>query len=205
MATEVSICNQAISWLGGTLITSLNDNSAEAKLCKANYEPLRDLVLESKDWTFATTRAKLAKLGTPPVYGYSAAFAVPSDTIRILQCSPNPSSGASSPGPSRGDLGFGDELRTSWQREGETIVCDEDTLYCRYIQKITDPSKFSPGFAHSLAARIAWDIANPLTRSNKLEEQMKDKYEASIDDSGTMDGLQGRSHKIRSDALTRIR
>lgn len=207
MATEVSICNQAISWLGGTLIISLDQDSAEAKLCKANYEHLRDLVLEAKDWTFATTRAQLAKLSTPPVYGFSAAFAVPSDTIRILQCSPNPSLGTSStsPGPSRESLRIGDELRTEWQREGDEIVCDEDTMYCRYIKQVTDPSKFSPGFVQALAARIAWDIANPLTRSNTLEEKMKVKYEAAIEEGGMTDGLQGRSHKIRSDGLTRIR
>ncbi len=207
MATEVSICNQAISWLGGTLIISLDQDSTEAKLCKANYEHLRDLVLEAKDWTFATKRIQLAKLSTPPVYGFSAAFAIPSDNIRVLQCSPNPSLGTSStsPGPSRESLRIGDELRTEWQREGDEIVCDEDTLYCRYIAKITDPSKFSPGFVQALAARIAWDIANPLTRSNALEEKMEKKYKDAVDEGGTMDGLQGRSHKIRSDGLTRIR
>lgn len=207
MATEVSICNQAISWLGGTLIISLDQDSTEAKLCKANFEHLRDLVLEAKDWTFATKRLQLAKLGTPPVYGFSAAFAVPSDCIRVLQCSPNPSLGTSStsPGPSRESLRIGDELRTEWQREGQTIVCDEDTMYARYIFRETDPSKFSPGFVQALAARIAWDIANPLTRSNALEEKMQRKYEMAIDDGGIADGLQGRSHKIRSDGLTRIR
>lgn len=205
MASEVSICNQAISWLGGKAIISLDDGTTEANLCKANYEHLRDVVLEAKAWTFAVKRLQFAKLSEDPVFGFSAAFAIPTDIITVLQASAA-STGISVTGPgSRSSTGNGDEQRTLWQREGQTIVCDEAAMYGRCIQRITDPTKFSPGFVQALAARIAREIALPLTHSQTLEDKMVVKYDASLAEAGTFDGLQGKSNKIVSNALTRVR
>ena len=67
MATSpVQICNISIGWLGGTLITSLDDGTNEANLCKATYEPSRDQVLEERNWTFATKRTSLNPIADPP-------------------------------------------------------------------------------------------------------------------------------------------
>ena len=206
MATEVSICNQAISWLGGNRIISLDDGTVEANLCKDNYAHLRDVVLEAKAWTFAVSRIKLARLSEDPLYGFAAAFAIPSEILTVLQVSGgNVDAAGTGLGPARKSLGNGAEQRIIWQREGQTIVCNEQAVYARCITRVTDPSKFSPGFVQSLAARIAREISMPLTHSQTLEDKMVKKYEESLSDGGTFDGLQGRSNKVRSDALTRVR
>jgi len=206
MTTEVSICNQAISWLGGNRIISLDDGTVEANLCKDNYAHLRDVVLEAKAWTFAVKRIKFARLSEDPLYGFVAAFAIPPDILTVLQVSgANVNAAGTGPGPARKSLGNGEEQRIIWQREGETITCDQEQIYGRCIQRITDPSKFSPGFVQALAARIAREICLPLTHSKTLEDKMVLKYDDSLSDAGTFDGLQGRSNKVRSDALTRVR
>ena len=211
MTTEVSICNQAISWLGGNRIISLDDETTEARLCKANYAHLRDVVLELKAWTFAVKRVRFARLAEDPIYGFSAAFAIPTEILTVLQVSrfsaPGESNatGTTGPGPSRESTRNGDEQRIIWQREGETIVCDEAAIVGRCIQRIVDPSKFSPGYVQTLAARLAREIAIPLTHSNTLEDKMVKKYDLALSDGAVTDGLQGRSNKIRSDALTRVR
>ena len=122
----------------------------------------------------------------------------------MLQASAAAGNLATGPGSSR-STGNGDEQRVLWQREGQTIVCDESSMYGRCIQRITDPTKFSPGFVQALAARIAREIALPLTHSQTLEDKMVKKYDDALADAGTFDGLQGKSNKIRSDALTRVR
>ena len=55
--SEVSICNQALSWLGQETITSLDDQATTAVWMNANYDLLRDSVMEARMWTFATVRA----------------------------------------------------------------------------------------------------------------------------------------------------
>ena len=57
MVSETSIANQALLWLGGTVITSLDEDSREAIWMKNNYPFIRDAVLEERMWTFATDRA----------------------------------------------------------------------------------------------------------------------------------------------------
>ena len=86
MASEVSICNQAISWLGGKSIISLDDGTTEANLCKANYDHLRDVVLEAKAWTFAIKRVQFAKLSEDPLYGL--VLPLPFPQTSLLCCKP---------------------------------------------------------------------------------------------------------------------
>jgi len=60
MATEVSICSNALRRLGDDPITSLTDDTERARLCNAFYQDSRDLVLRSHPWNFAITRASTA-------------------------------------------------------------------------------------------------------------------------------------------------
>ena len=59
MATEVSICANALRRLGDDPITSLTDDTERARLCNAFYEDARDACLRSHPWNFAITRASL--------------------------------------------------------------------------------------------------------------------------------------------------
>ena len=56
MASQVEICNDALRMLAGRSITSIDDDSAEARVCKALYPLTRDEMLDEFDWRFATTR-----------------------------------------------------------------------------------------------------------------------------------------------------
>ena len=87
MATEVSICSNALRRLGDSPITTLSDNTERARLCNAFYGDARDAVLRSHPWNFAITRARLAQLSSTPAYGYSYQYALPTDPycLRVLE------------------------------------------------------------------------------------------------------------------------
>ena len=55
MATEVSICSNALRKLGDSPITALTEDTERARLCNALYEPARDSLLRSHAWNFAIT------------------------------------------------------------------------------------------------------------------------------------------------------
>jgi len=183
MASEVDICNLALSWLGGSLITSLDDNSTEAKLCKANYAIVRDAVVESRDWTFAVQRYDLAKNATPPVNGYANGFQIPSTVLRVVE------------------VNCGEDYRV----EGNDIVTDENSVKIRAIGQVTDTSFFSPLFVQALAQRLAADIAIGLTQSRELQQQHWQLYLAKLDEAAANDGMQGKSRKITSNWLQQSR
>ena len=87
MATEVSICANALRRLGDDPITSLTDDTERARLCNAFYAPARDLVLRAHPWNFAITRATLAQLSDTPAFEYSYQYALPTSPLclRVLQ------------------------------------------------------------------------------------------------------------------------
>ena len=47
MASVVQICNSALNQLGAASITSLTDNSKNARLCNERYATVRDAVFRS--------------------------------------------------------------------------------------------------------------------------------------------------------------
>ena len=205
-SSVVQICNLALSWLGGDLIISLDDPTVEAKLCKANYEPLRDAVLEEREWTFAVIRTELAALQSVPLYGFDKAFQIPPNTLRVLQISRGGSEVESGGENSRHDTGQGRESRIEWLREGETVVANNaERIYARLLTRVIDTTKFSPAFDQALAARIAMDIALPLTNSDKMQQSMAAMYGQKLRIAAGTDGMQGRSYKTRSDSLTVVR
>ncbi len=211
--SPVQICNQALSWLGGNQIISLNDDSKEAVLCKANYEPLRDALLYDREWTFAIKRAEPSRLVEEPVYGFDYYYQIPSDCLRVLQVSAAGNeaddgvfANNSFKKAVRGGTGIGRENRIEWLIEGDKIIVQiNKRIFMRYIERVTDTVKFSSAFSQALAARIAMDIAIPLTNSVKMQEQMLKNYAGKLQDAFQTDGMQGRSYNIRSDSLTIVR
>ena len=191
MPSEVSICNQALGWVGGNLITSLDDGTTEANLCKANYASLRDAVLEDRDWTFATARKLLTPLADDPVFGWTRQMQLPSDNIRVIGCW----------ALDRDE----DQEQADYVKEGRRILSNEPKLNLKYIRRIVAPEDFSAGFTQALAARIAADIAIPIAQSRALQEDMQALYMKKLSDAGTNDGMQGRSEKKLSTKMLRSR
>jgi len=190
--SEVTICNLALSWLAGTLIISIDDNSIEAKLCKANYELSRDAVLEAIAWTFATKRYVLTPEVITPAWGYAYQFTIPAEIITILEVTdvketPN---GANN---------------LDWRREGNVILADVENVYVKAIFKQTDTARFPPNFIQAVAARLAAEISIPLTESRQLMMSMEGKYKDRLMTAAMTDGLQGKTDIIESRILTGVR
>ena len=190
--SEISICNMSLSWLGGNIIISFQDESTEAILCAANYEPSREATLEDREWTFAAARAIPNKLADPPAFGYSSAFQLPTNpkVIKVNKVSDSP---------------YFDTKIEDWVKEGDKILANKDVIYIKYTQDIDDPIKFSPGFVQALAARIAADICVPLTHDVKLFASYWQLYLNKLETAGANDGMQGRNIKLENNQLVKVR
>ena len=184
-ASEVSISNLALGWLGGNLIISLGDDSTEAKLADANYEFARDAVLEDHYWSFATARTVLTPTEGEPEFGSTMQFLIPPDTIRIQRVSQTEN----------------DEDNLDWVREGRFIIANRERIYVTYTQKVEDPALFPPNFVACLAQRLAADMAIPLAESRSLQEQHWAIYMEKLKDAAATDGMQGRSPRTKSTRL----
>ena len=84
MATEVDICNIALTNLGEPKVVSLTENSERARLCNLRYPDVRDAVLRSHPWNCAMKRAQLTRTTSTPAFGYLYEYSLPADLLRVI-------------------------------------------------------------------------------------------------------------------------
>jgi hypothetical protein len=193
MTERVDICNGAMTLLGARAITSIDDESTEAETCKIWYSMARDATLEAYEWSFAIKRFMPSKLAEAPVYGAANAFPVPPEIIRILSCDrPTVSSTSEYGAPidSRGQI--------EWVFEEGNILCNEEVIYCRGVQRVKEEGRFSPCFVQALAAQLAAMTALTITKSDTVQSNMYALFKDMISQAKSRDGLQGRSRRFRA-------
>jgi len=191
MATEVSICSNALRKLGDDPITSLTDDTERARLCNSFYESSRDSCLRSHPWNFAITRATLAQLSTTPAYGFSYQYALPTDPycLRVLEMEYQ-------------DYIFKIE---NLAEQGRVLLTDEGEAKIIYIARVTDPSLFDSMFVDVLTAKLAVDLAYPITNSTTLQAQMQKLFERKLSEARSLDSTEGSTDSLISTVFTDFR
>ncbi|GAG58541.1 unnamed protein product [marine sediment metagenome] len=182
---QVTICNLAMGWLGANLLTSITDEIIEGRLCRTNYDSLRDAVLEDHAWVFANARRILSPDPIAPEFGFKQRFRLPADCIRVLSAN----------GSDR------DDNQTVWVREGDFLLSNFEVLYLKYTRRVTEEALFSPNFTQAFATRIAADLCIPITESRTLQESLQGAYLYKLEGAAATDGMQGTSQRIRSNVL----
>jgi hypothetical protein len=84
MASVVDICNGALNQLGATTILSLTEDSKNARLCNSRFTQVRDAVFRSHPWNCLQKRQELAADTDAPAWGFSYAYTLPADCLRLL-------------------------------------------------------------------------------------------------------------------------
>jgi hypothetical protein len=186
---QVGICNLALGWLGEKRITSIDDESTAARLCKDMWTHALDNMIASREWTFARQRfGPIAASVDVPAFYYTKKFQIPSTVLRVL----------------RVEDAYAQALE-EWQREGDFIVCFDTTIYMVALVRVADVSSLPAPFAQALAARIAADLAIPVTQNSDLWAKRVQLAAAELQNAATLDGMQGRTVRITQTNLSRVR
>ena len=163
MPAETDVVNVGLTRIGASPITSLTDGSDSANAADDVYTEVRDGLLRSHPWNFATQRQKLARSATAPTVEFDFAYPVPADWIRTVSVHNN-------------DAGSGTILyRLEFVAGQNAIVTSADAVYMRYIYRVTDPNQMSPDFRTALEYSLAEALAIKLAASNVLRREMSDE------------------------------
>ena len=84
--TDVHICNLALDKLGQDEIASITPPSSQVEIiCARHYDQVRRKVLRKYIFNFSKKYVTLTKSATKtPAFGYSSAYALPTDFVRLL-------------------------------------------------------------------------------------------------------------------------
>lgn len=185
----LEICNTALGWLGEKPIHQLNAEAPESdteELCARLYPGAVRTVLEAKAWTFATKRIDLAPAELTGRADFPSRYPIPSTVVRVLAC----------------DDGSG-SYELEWRREGAYVLAETSPtlVVAKVVYLVEDAKLFSPGFARAVAARLAAELALPLTTSGALAAAMEQRYARELGEAGRLDGLQGTSERQRQSSV----
>ncbi|CAA7613102.1 conserved hypothetical protein [Candidatus Terasakiella magnetica] len=145
--SAIALCSRALIRIGAAPIASFDDGSAEAEVAANLYPPIRDAMLSSHPWSFATGQVSLSRLAAEPLADFAAAFQLPGDFLRVL---------------SAGGSGRGQGL--TFRIHENRLLCDADAVVLTYVFRPSE-SAFPPYFDHMLIARLSAEFCIPVTES----------------------------------------
>lgn len=177
MATsDVSICNNALIKLGADTITSLTDDVKNARLCNQVFEKLRDDILRAHPWNFALEQVQLARLVAAPVFSFAFKYQLPANCLRVVRMQ---------------------EDYMKFKIKGRELYTDEEVAQIEYVKRVTDPTQFDALFDEVFSARIAAELATPITDSNTVRNAMFALLDIKVAEARAINGQEGSETEFR--------
>lgn len=183
MASQVEICNRALTKIGGARITSMADASKGARVMSALWDTVRRAELRKRFWSFALRRASLPSLGSAPDWGFALAYQLPSDFLRLMQVSDIYLA------PGLADYREGDD--SAYAIEGLTLATDFPApLKLRYVADITDPGAFDALFVEALSSKLAYEACYDIAQSNQGREAAAQDYKLAVTEAARANAIE---------------
>lgn len=181
--SKTSIANKALTEVGATPITSLDDGTNNADIVSRVYEISLKSILSECKWNFATKRSLLTLSSYLLEWydvGETYVYARPADVIKIF--------------------GTNDDKAT-FREEGDYIISDTSGLGIRYVYYLDDPTKYSQQFIEAFIDKLCSDIAFIIVNSASLGEKYLTLYESvSLPKAMSSNSQVGRQQNIQDDA-----
>ena len=172
MASVVEICNGSLNQLGATTILSLTEDSKNARLCNSRFTQVRDAVFRSHPWNCLQKRVELAADTTAPAWGFSYAYTLPADCLRLLRIL---------------------DYDSNYKVEGRKILSNTSSMKILYIGRITDPNEYDESLRETLSAALGADIAFAVTSNNQTATNMYNLFQDKLKDARFVDSTEGQN------------
>ena len=187
MTSVTDIANAACRRLGVQRISSIDDENKRAEVLKDLYPLVRDELLDAGFWNFAMRRAQLSKLSQGPDFGWTNAFSLPTNYLRMYRVSSSKFKGGSGHLPEFFATSFANN--PAFVIEGNQLLTDLSGVYCVYTSKVTDSSLFSRGFVKALYLKLAAEAAYSLTQDRNLTNDLTQEARTWLEDIRSRDSM----------------
>lgn len=184
--SDVELCSMSLIKIGALPITSFDDETAEAEIAKALYQPLLEGLLVAHPWAFSLAQQNLSAEADNPFEGYAYAFALPPEAMRTISA------------------------RTKSYRNcvyrvvGSYIVSDTQSLTLTY-QRRPSSVDFPPHFVQALTARLSAEFCLPLTESASRSEVLQKLAGVELRLARLIDSQQASAKALEDFSLIEVR
>lgn len=168
MASQVDICNLALSHLSCGAIQSLSDGSESARLLQLHYDRCRQSVLRDFPWSFSRITNTLA-LTTFTIPAWDYCYAYPLKCLKIIRVF-----------DSRYREKEEFEIRLSPDGTTKMIVTDVKDAYAEYIFDMEDTTLYDSLFIEALSYKIAFELNHVKTSDAALAQELLQRYQLTL-------------------------
>ncbi len=184
---DVGLCARALIRLGAAPITSFDDGTAESEIAGALFATVRDALLSSYAWSFASGQVALTELSSAPIADYQNAFALPNDFLRAISAG-------------QGGRGRGVPYRIA----RGSLHTDAQEIVLSYIFR-PEEEEFPAYFDIALIARLAAEFCIPVTENTSRADALYKIAEMEFARARQIDAQQDTPNRIENFTLTDIR
>ncbi|MCA3188324.1 MULTISPECIES: hypothetical protein [unclassified Cupriavidus] len=186
MATEVSVCSNALQILGAKPINSFEEKTEQARLCANLWPDARDELLRAHPWKAAKKRVILAPLTTAPAFDYGYAFELPGDWLKTLQVG------------KRGQA-------IDYETEGRTILASVTALPLVYIYRNDVVQSWHPHLVSLAELLMCARMAYAVTKSTSVRESHRDEFARALKVAKAIDGQDDPPEEFEEGSLLESR
>jgi hypothetical protein len=154
--TTLQIANAALAELGSQRITTLDDATEPARLCKANVASAIKEILELGKWKAARAQAELTQNTSGPDFGWDYSYNLPADYLRMVTFN---------------EVDSDDVIQELFERQGNILLTDEDEVSIVYVKDLTvasnDVNLMGPLLTRCCILNLAIKLSIPLTNGSR--------------------------------------
>lgn len=175
MPSRVSIMNRALRRVNAPQIASPDESGASARQCSMAWGDTLEAVLADHEWSHAVRWMPLAKLATPPPFGFACAYRLPTECLRLIDVRAIP------------------DLRAPAARHelvGREVYTDASPCLARIVVLHDTPDEWPGHFSSAFVARLASEIASTLAQSSDMGVKLYREYLQVLDTSRLTDASQ---------------
>jgi hypothetical protein len=109
---------------------------------------------------------------TAPAWGFSYAYTLPSDCLRLLRIL---------------------DYDSNYKVEGRKILSNTSSMKILYIARVTDPNEYDELLRETLSAALGADIAFGITSNNQTAQNMYQLFQDKLRDARFVDSTEGQN------------
>lgn len=178
MVTKVDIVNNALIEVGddGSL-SAVGEDGVQGETAEKIYDVVKDALLTSHLWNFATGRAALELDATSPAFEYDNQYVLPSDCLRAWKIY---------------------NSKAKWVIEGNRLLTNDSNINLYYIKEVDDPNDFSALFVDALILALAVRFSGIIGKSPTVRADLRKAAKDALREAKRRDGQEGTPDLVGS-------
>lgn len=177
--SKILICNMALAHFGGGNISSLTEDSEQARLVETLYDNCLEQTFASFQWSFANVEQALASSVTTR-NSWNYVYAYPANCARMIRVYAAGCAREAKKEP----------FKIFTTGAVKLIACDIEDAIGEFTYIITDPTLFSPGFVKAFSYYLAAELVTAMTGNAQKAQEMMQKFQLSLADAQYTDAVE---------------